>query len=263
MEQLSAVVVARDEADTIEGCLRRLAFAGEVIVVVDDRTTDATADLARALGAEVHLATFTAFDEFKNGAVARATRPWTLLVDADERVTDALEAEIAAAIGSAPPAAAYRIPIQNWFYGHRIRRCGYRERPIRLFRTGAGRFAGGIHERLQLDGDVGTLGHPLVHLSHRSIRQNLAKTSEYAEVQAREMLATGHPRVTGFTLARVVLGQLVRRLVLGQGVRDGTPGVIESLYQPLSMFAVYARLWELQQQPSVEERYAELERTLG
>src|SRR5260370_2860502 len=50
--RLSALVVARNEAERIGPCLERLGFADEVVVLLD-RSTDRTAELARDRGARV------------------------------------------------------------------------------------------------------------------------------------------------------------------------------------------------------------------
>jgi hypothetical protein len=64
------------------------------------------------------------------------------------------------------------------------------------------------------------------------------------------------------TFAKAIGKELWRHTLVGRGYRDGMPGIVEALYQPFSMFTVYARLWELQQQPSIEERYRLLDETL-
>lgn len=264
MTSLSAVVVCRDESAVIDGCLARLGFADEIVVDVDDRTADDTAERARRFTSLVELLHFETFSQAKNHAIARAEGDWVLIVDADERVTTPLAEEITATIRD-PRADAYRIRIENYFYGSRIRHGGFRERPIRLFRRDAARYEGDIHETLRFTAAaprIDTLHNGLAHFSHRSVLHNLAKTAKYADIQAVEMLRAGHPPVRLRTFARVIGRELWRHTVVGRGYRDGMPGVIEALYQPFSMFTVYARLWELQQQPSIEERYRTLDATL-
>ncbi|MHB1487048.1 MAG: glycosyltransferase family 2 protein [Acidimicrobiales bacterium] len=262
MRNLTAVIVAKDEASMIDGCLDRLGFADEIVVVVDQRTTDDTAFRANARGARVVFHEFSGFADLKNRGLDEATTHWVLIVDADERVTGALAAEIAAAISADSTPAGYRIPIANVFFGQRMHHGGWTgEEPVRLVRRGTARFQGQLHETLVF-GDrelPGTLTSPLVHFSHRSILDSLAKTMAWADVQANELLARGHPPVTGRTLAKVATRELLWRLVRRSGWKDGTPGIIEALYQPLSLVAVYARLWELQQRPSLPELYRQME----
>lgn len=244
-------------------CLERLAFADEVVVMVDDRTTDDTAAVARTTGATVIEAPFTTFADQRNRAIAACTGDWILFVDADERVSSLLAAEVRAAVDGG--GSGHRVRIENWFYGSRIRDSGYREQPIRLIRREFAAFSGDIHERLSLPGGEAApvLEHPLVHLSHRSVLDNLGKTATYADVQAREMLASGHRKVTSLSLLRTGAVTLVRHLVIGRGFRDGAPGVVESLYQAFSIVCVHIRLWELQRSPTIPERYEALERSIS
>jgi hypothetical protein len=152
------------------------------------------------------------------------------------------------------------VPIANYFLGQLMEHGGWAdERPVRLFRRGRARYQGDIHERLVVDGAVGDLSAPLVHFSHRSIVDNLQKTAVYADVQARELMAQGGRPASGWTVARAAGRQLAWRLLRRSGWRDGSPGVIEAVYQALSHAAVEARRWELQQQPTLPERYSALE----
>lgn len=260
MTALSVVIAVRDEELMLPGCLRRLHFADELVVVVDDRTTDRSAAVAHAAGAQVLYRRFDGFADLKNAGVDAATGDWILVIDADERVSRALASEIMTAIGG--NLDAYRVRRTNYFYGHRMDWGGWQDKPIRLLRRGVGRFVGEIHEVIELAGShttVGMLAAPLAHFSHRSVLDNLAKSATFGDVQARALLAEGAPQVTSRRLYATVIVELLHRLVLRRGWRDGVPGVIEALYQPLSMLAVQARLWELQQQPPIDARYAQLE----
>lgn len=244
----------------IESCLRRLSFADEVIVVVDERSRDATREVAEHCGARVSVEPFESFSQLKNAALARASGEWALVVDADERVTLALQEQIVAALDG--PYDAYSVVRDNYFFGQRMRWGGWPERTVRLFRRRSARYEGDIHERLCFTigtPRVGRLDGSLAHFTHRGIGHNLAKTANFGDVQAGELLAAGHPPVRVATFAKVMTRELWRRLVRGRAYRDGMPGIVEAIYQPFSLFTVYVRLWELQQRPSLDQRYLELE----
>lgn len=261
MSTVSVVVVARDEEALLPGCLRRLGFADEVVVVLDDRTTDTSADVARTMGAVVSTERFVDFAQFKNAALERATCDWVLVVDADERVTEALEAEVLAAVSAPGVERAYRIPIRNVFLGQEMRHGGWTdERPMRLFPRGI-RYEGTLHEVPALPDNfaVYELSAGLVHFSHRSVLDNLDKTRRYAMLQADQLLAAGAPRMTSRRLLWSALRELLRRLVRHRGYRDGEAGVAEALYQALSIAAVHIRLWEVQQTVPIDERYRALD----
>ncbi|MDX6254332.1 MAG: hypothetical protein QOJ11_666 [Frankiales bacterium] len=256
---LSVVVVARNEAEMIVPCLRALQFADEVVVVVDSRSDDETEQLARDMHARVVVREFTNFAAFKNAAIEIATGEWTLVVDADERVSPALAREILSVTRTELDAA--RVTFDNYFFGKKMEWGGWQEQHIRLFRTAGGTYTGDIHETLRLPpgSKVGDLTHHMIHLSHRSVKHNLLKTMQYVDVQAMELLQQRHPPVTPRTLFAVVVREFGSRFLRRRGFRDGMPGVIESLYQPFSLFAVHVRLWELQQGSRIDDAYRRLD----
>lgn len=260
MAGVSVVVAIRDEEAQLPGCLRRLDFADEVIVVVDDRTRDDSVRIAEEAGARVIFNSFTGFADLKNSGLDQVRSAWTLVVDADERVGVSLSNEIQTVLDQ--DVDGFRIPRINYFYGHKMRWGGWRESHIRLVRSGTARYVGDLHEEFRFEAApprLANLQAPLHHFTHRSIIDNLRKTAEFANVDARARLEAGAPPVSSGTLYFVAIREVIWRLVVKQGWRDGVPGTIECFYQPLSTLASRARLWELQQSPSIDELYARLE----
>ena len=249
----------------LPGCLSRLDFADEIVAILDDRSTDRSAEILSAAGALVTIVNFEevgGFDGLGNIGFDRATSDWVFVVDADERVSRELAQEIRRTIVG--PFDALRVPRANYFHGRLMTHGTWSERMMRLWRRGAAHFTGAIHERVRFDIDkprIGELRSPLHHFTHRSVIDNLVKSANYVEVQARERLAKGARPVTPWRLYRVLIREVAYRLVLRQGWRDGVVGVYEAFYWPFSHMCAEARLWELQQDPSVEDQYRELEET--
>src|SRR5215467_9827313 len=117
--RLSALVVARNEAGRIAPCLERLAFADEVVVLLD-RSTDRSGEIARARGARVVEGAWSVEAERRNAGIDACTGDWILEVDADEWATPPLAAEIRAAIASARP-GYFIVPMANHIGGHLVR----------------------------------------------------------------------------------------------------------------------------------------------
>jgi Glycosyl transferase family 2 len=247
----------------LPGCLRSLRDLDEVVVVVDTRTQDRSAEVARELGAEVILHEFRDFSDMKNAGIAQARGVWVLMVDADERASGPLRTEVLRAVQQ--PHGAFEIRCENIFFGRKMRSGTWgRDWHVRLFRNQGVRYRGAVHEEPFFDTPptMGRLRAPLIHLSHRSIKHSTYKTLNYADVQAAEMLAQNHPPVTARTLAKVVSTEFIRRMIKGRAWRDGMAGVIEAFYQPFSLFVVHVRLWEMQQTPTLEDLYEDIERRL-
>lgn len=221
---LSVVIITRNEAEAIRDCLESVRFAGQV-VVLDSASSDGTAEICREYGAEVFEAgDWPGFGPQKNRAIARATGDWVLSLDADERVTPELRAEIERAI-AAPEADAYRIPRLSRYLTRYMRHSGWHpDHVTRLFRRGRARFSDDlVHERLIVEGSVATLSSPLLHEAFTSAEEVLEKVNRYSSAGAQ--MARERGRRT--SLAGAVLRgawTFFRTYVLKAGFLDGREG---------------------------------------
>jgi O-antigen ligase len=259
--RLSAVLAVRDEESMLEPGLELLGFCDEIVVVIDSRSEDRTEEIARRHTDRVWVEDFVDFAAHKNAAIERARADWVLLVDGDERVTPALAREIEDNLGRDPDQWGFTFEIVSFFLGRRMRYGAWQQHHLRLVRREHARWQGAIHEQLAIPPErVGRLDEELWHFSHRSIQEMLAKTIRFGDVQSRELFEQGAPRVTPWTLARLMLREFAWRMVRRRGYKDGMPGVIESLYQPFSLFCVHVMLWQRQRGETLAETYRALER---
>ena len=130
---VTVVIAAHNEAAQIEACVRSVGWAAEILVVENDSSDDTVAR-ARSAGASVFSHPFRTIGAQRNAAIARARHPWILVLDADERATPALGAEVARHLAQSG-VDAFRVRRRNWFLGEEIRHSGWdRDRPVRLFR---------------------------------------------------------------------------------------------------------------------------------
>jgi len=130
--KLSAIIITRNEADNIGACLEGVAFCDERIVV-DSGSDDDTVRIARAAGATVVTHAWAGFGAQKNFALSQARGEWVLSIDADERVSAPLAAEILSTIGSAR-ANGYEVARLSTFLGRPMRHSGwFPDYVLRLF----------------------------------------------------------------------------------------------------------------------------------
>lgn len=228
---LTAAVIARDEQAHIADCLGTLAFADEVLVLVDAATRDRTREIARQHGARVEERAFDTFAAQRDAALRLARGDWVLFVDADERVSPALRQAVLASIANPRGCRGFWIPRHNYLLGRVIRGAGwYPDYQLRLLDRSGAHFDPRrvVHELALLDGPAGHLAAPLVHYNYRSLGEFLRKQERYSQLEAQRWLLTyGPPR------RRAVVGQplreLWRRLVTLRGYREGGLGVLLSL----------------------------------
>lgn len=255
---ITAIVIAKNEAEMIANCLATLQWCDEIIVV-DNGSEDATAGLAKQAGARVVESNGT-FAELRNRGLSAAKTDWVLYIDADERVSPPLAIEIQGVIVNATH-AAYQVHRENVVYGQSVQHGGWeKDWIVRLFeRRAIKTWSGEVHEHAEINGSTGQLSQTLLHLTHRSVMDGLRKTVDWIPIEARLLHEAGTPPVTGVTLLRKFGMELLRRLIITGGYRDGMPGVVEAWVQAMNRLLVYIELWQLQQKPSLPERYQEQE----
>jgi glycosyltransferase involved in cell wall biosynthesis len=197
---LSVIIPVKNEERNLPACLASVAWA-EDVWVVDSHSTDRTAELVALHGAQ--LAQFDyggGFPKKKNWALAALPlrHAWVLLLDADERVTPELAAEIRQVLGSGALADGYYLNRKLIFLGRWIKHCGwYPSWNMRLFKHQLGRFeqletaaveqAGDVevHEHVVLQGRAAYLTHDLLHEDFKSIFHFIERHNRYSNWEAR------------------------------------------------------------------------------
>jgi len=236
-------VITRDEAANIEACLASVAWADDVLVV-DCGSTDRTVEVARAKGARVIVKDWPGYGAQKNFAATQAAHDWILSVDADERVTPELAAEIRARLSGDVAAAGFRIPRVTWHLGRWIRTTDwYPDYQTRLYDRRRARWKERrVHESVTADGPVAQLAHDLQHYAYRDITHHHQTMDRYTTLAAEDMYASG--RRAGWV--DVVLhppAAFLRNYVLRRGFTDGLPGFIISVMNAHYVFLKFAKLW--------------------
>ena len=253
---LSVILITRNEAHNVADCLRSVAFADEWIVV-DSGSTDGTREIATGLGAEVVTATeWLGFGTQKNRALDRARGGWVLSIDADERVDEALAAQIKAVVCAAPAAgaAAYEFSRLSSFCGQWMRHGDwYPDRVLRLFRREAGRFSNDlVHERLMVTGAVSRLGGELRHLTMPSLENALDKMNRYTSGRALDRLRAGKRGSLSAALGHAVWAFL-RGYVFKLGFLDGRLGFVLAVYVAEGTYYRYLKMSPLGQDPAIAQ----------
>ena len=242
MPELSVIIITKNEAANIRACIESVAWADEIIVV-DSGSNDGTVEICRELGAQVFVHDWPGFGAQKNRALDYASRDWVLSLDADERVTSELQAEIISVLHDGH-AAGYKIPRRSSFCGCFMRHSGwYPDYVLRLFRRGQGRFSDAlVHESVQLQGSVSRLQQPLLHYSYRDFDDVLSKLNNYSSASAAMLQRRGKKG----GLAQAVLHGLwafIRTYFLRAGFLDGREGFMLAVMNAENSYYRYIKLW--------------------
>ena len=250
--ELSVVIIARNEEANIRRCLESVKWADE-IVVVDQFSVDATADICRQYTPAVHQRDMIdGFGRQKQFGVDQATHDWILSIDADEWLSEELSEAIQGVLdGGGPEYDGYEVMRRTRYLGHWVKHCGWHVPILRLFDKRRGGFSSRkIHEMIIVDGRVGRLEGDLLHESYRSMRQHVEKLNLFTDLDAEVIDGRGTVlKLSNFWWYFAVKPFLLflRKFVVMGGYRDGVHGFIISLFTGLASTIMHVKAWEIQQ----------------
>ena len=242
--KLSALVVARNEEAQLDACLDHLRFADEVVVLLD-RSTDRSAEIARSAGAKVVEGAWDLEGPRRNAGYEECAGPWILEVDADERVTSELAAEIVAML-AAPSADYFLVPMANHI-GSRLVRYGWgayngvAAKPV-LFRKGVKRVRSGrVHPKIELNGRRRTLENSMLHFVDRDFSDLFARLNRYTDLAALDAHDTGRqPNVA--QAFRRFWSRGWKSYAARRGYREGVYGIALALFSALYPLLIELKL---------------------
>jgi len=242
MHSLSVIIITKNEAADIRACIESVVWADE-IVVVDSGSTDDTVAICKELGAQVYAHDWPGFGVQKNRALGYATRDWVLALDADERVTPELRAEIAAILSGESASDAYLVPRLSSYCGRFMRHSGwYPDLLPRLFKRGKARFSGDlVHERLIVEGSTGELHGRLLHHAFNDLEEVLRKVNQYSSAGARMMQQRGRKATLSGAVLRG-LWSFARTYFLRGGFLDGREGFMLAVSNAEGTYYRYLKL---------------------
>jgi glycosyltransferase involved in cell wall biosynthesis len=242
--RLSALVVARNEAAQLAQCLSRLAFADELVVVLD-RCEDRSRDIAREFTDRIVEGAWEREGPRRNAGIAACRGEWILEIDADERVGSALATEIGAVVAGSP-ASWHLIPVDN-YVGDRLVRWGWgasfgRSAYAGLFRRGIKQWGDQrVHPAVALSGAQGpALQARLVHHVDRNISDMLRRLDRYTSLRAQDLRESGQIGSFGHNLRRIA-SRFWKCYIGRRGYREGAWGFLIALCAALYPILSYLK----------------------
>lgn len=243
-QKVSIYVLTFNNERTIERCLNSLRWADE-LVVVDSYSSDKTLEICRRYTDKIYQRQWTSHQEqYQHGADLTANR-WVMFVDADEEVPPELAQEIKEELrsnnGQWDGYIAHR---RTYYLGRWIRYGGwYPDYEIRVYDREKGRWAGGLHAKVKVDGRVKTLRNRYLHYTYRDISDQVQTIDRYSQIAAEDMLREGRR----FSLVNMVLHppfRFLKEYIFKRGFLDGVPGLIIAVSTFYYTFIKHAKLWE-------------------
>lgn len=246
MNKLTAIIPTGNEIHNIEAVIASVDFADEILVV-DSLSNDGTFEKAQELASKIIRRAYQNSASQKNWAIPQAKYEWILLVDADERVTPELKAEILKILKQPDPKiVAYWIGRINNFMGERVNYSGWRnDKVIRLFKRDFCKYEEKhVHAEIIADGDIGYLKHKFIHHGYTTFDKYVEKMNRYATWQAKDYdHKTGS--LTPYHFVLKPFWGFFKHYIVQSGFRDGVVGFTIGYMQGYVVFMRYVKLWLL------------------
>ena len=248
MQKLSVVVNAQDVEKDLPRALASINNITDEIVVVDQESSDKTAEIAKKFGAKVFSFKKVEYVELaRNFAISKATNPWILILDADEEISGALGAQIQKILKN-PKADYYRISRKNIIFGHWIKHTQWwPDYQIRLFKKGSVSWNEIIHSipMTQGKGDEVEAKEELsiIHHNYDSVEEYLQRMDRYTSAQSDLLVRDGYKFVWTDLIGKP-FKEFVSRYFGGEGYKDGIHGLALSLLQAFSELTLYLKVWQ-------------------
>jgi glycosyltransferase involved in cell wall biosynthesis len=244
---ISVCIICGDNEKTIRKCLESSTWADE-IVVVDHGSKDKTFDIVKEFTDKAYERAWTGFIDQKNAVLSHATTEWVFSLDSDEAISDELKDEIKQIIQDPSAKEGYYVPRRTSFHAQWINHSGYYpDRQLRLFKRTCAKWIGErVHERVEIDGQIGRLTKDILHFPFDGLIEGMENTSNrYSSLQAQNIYDEGKR----FKIWRMLLrpfGKFLEVYVWKRGFLDGIPGFIIAINSAHAMFMRYIKLREIE-----------------
>ncbi len=243
--KISVYMITYNNERTVERALKSVTWADE-IVVVDSFSQDKTVEICRKFTDKVFQREWPGHQSQYQYAADLTTHPWIMFVDADEEVSQELAEEIRRQIdGRAENIDGFFVYRRTYYLGRWIQYGGwYPDGEIRLYRRERGRWEGGLHAKVVVDGTVRFLKHQYLHYTYRDISDQIQTIDKYSRIAAEDLIQRGEK----FSLFKLLFHppfRFVKEYLFKLGFRDGLPGLIIIASTMYYVFIKYAKLWEL------------------
>jgi glycosyltransferase involved in cell wall biosynthesis len=266
---ITVIFTTFNEAPNIRAALESVAHWAAEILVVDSFSTDGTVEIVQKFGGvQLFQRAYFGPSDQKNWAIPQAKYPWVLLMDADERATPEMRAEIAFILRGPSESEnassvlnsdvsnsqssvydCYWIGFSHYFMGQKVRFSGWQnDKTIRLIQRDKCRYNDNrVHEEIVSEGlKVGRLTAKFDHYTFRDIQHFVQKQERYAAWSALDHdKKTG--RVTAFHFVVKPFFRFFKHYVLKLGFLDGKIGFIIAAVAAWSVFLRYVKIVENRQ----------------
>lgn len=255
MKNITGIITTLNEADNIEACIRSLQLICNEIIVVDSLSSDNTVEIAEKMGAKVYLQSYLGDGIQKNVALQYASNAWVFSLDADERITPELAAEVETLdLSETAPYDSYAVKRKNFIGSRWVRACRwYPDYLVRLYRRDKTRFLDVKQHASVPPVRMKKLSSAILHYRYKNIGELFAKPERNYSTRGAKILYLKGKKANALT--PVIHGStafFVNYFFRG-GILGGIDGLTLSLAIAHNSYMKYAKLLEYHRDPKVLE----------
>lgn len=244
---VTVLTLVPNAGDRLARCLESVSWVDDVFCVVDPNTHDGSLEVAQKYSKHVVAHEYVNAANQRNWALPQIETEWTLVLDADEWVSDELAEKVRSVVGNPASLDGYSIKRNSYFFGKLIRYSGWqRDYNLRLFRTEKGRYLEKkVHSKVVVDGRTGRLDEAMYHDTYRDFEEYFGTFERFTTWGAEDAYEAGKRAGLGDLTVRPFL-KFLKMYIVRQGFRDGYHGAVLCGLSAFSVFTKYAKLWNLQ-----------------
>jgi len=243
---LSVYMITYNNGATIEKALQSVADWADEVIVVDSHSADGAQKIIQRYTEKLLQYDTQDLREKYQYAQDQCTHQWVLFIDADEWLTHDIKEEISNIIQGQSLYDGFIVNRRNMYLGREIKYGGwYPDREIRLYRKEKGRWEGGIHAKIAINGKIGTLKTYYMHTPYADTAHQIRTIDRYSEAYAEDLRSSGR-RFHLYNMITRPIYRFFRDYVLKRGCLDGIPGLIIVASTMYYVFMKHAKLWEIE-----------------
>ncbi|MCA9406476.1 MAG: glycosyltransferase family 2 protein [Candidatus Omnitrophica bacterium] len=258
---LSVVIIAKNEEKQIEECIQSVNDWVDEIVVVDDDSTDKTAEIVSKYTDKIFQRRMDLEGKQRNFGVSKTRNNWVMMLDCDERVTPELKEEIKTTLANPDPViVGYWVPQINYLGDFQLKHGGWTAPHIRLYNKNHLRWKeipqDVVHPGIEIDKGYkgGNLQYSLIHYNFASVEDFIKKVNRQSTLEAIKWHISKKNMTQGKAIWRMV-DRFFRRFVGKGGWKDGYYGFVGAVLSGFYEFAAYSKLKEIRERKAYLKEY--------
>jgi glycosyltransferase involved in cell wall biosynthesis len=254
---LSVCIITQNEADRIRRCLDSIKSLADEIIVFDSGSHDRTVDIVKEYTNKVWVTDWPGYGAQRQRSLAKATKDWVLIIDADEWLDSTLQNEILnVLISEKLEYVGFKLKLGPIRHGKLLRYGRSANSQLRLLvREGTWFTPDIVHEKINhKPGKIGMLKGFLMHESVRDYGHALDKNAKYAWLGSQKYYARGKRNRSMLIVLLRSVWTFVLIYFLRRGFLDGRIGFIVAMNYAQSNFNKHAGLWILTQESNFKSK---------